>query len=126
MRIKGAHGNGVNVDRPEKDIFVSDLMKKYQSSVCNYGPLPHTEEPALVEFTRDSASRAWLVDGLETLSGAVVGRQPRSEIRDERGCLRGASFRKKYVRVRPMSEELGGTPSQNCPKYVRVRKLSEH
>ena len=51
------------------------------------------------------------------------GRSP-AEVRNQgrrRVPTRDASFRKKYARVRTMSEKLGGSLSKNCPKYVRVR-----
>ena len=38
----------------------------------------------------------------------------------------GASFWKQSVRVRPMSEIFGSSPSEYCPKQGFVRKLSEY
>ena len=39
----------------------------------------------MVGFVRGSMFRAWLVDGRGSLPGAVAGREPRSEVTDERG-----------------------------------------
>ena len=64
-------------------------------------------------------------------AGAIVGGDGRSPagFRNQgrtRVSTSGASFRKKYVRVSPMFEKLGGSLSENCRMFGGVQKLSEH